>query len=75
MTQGATDVLTNDPSTVAALLVLGLGSLGVALGPTPDFVETALVLPDAEAEDDGPDDGPGAAGTMRGVGAPPAGGG
>jgi hypothetical protein len=49
---GASDVLTDDPSTVALLLVLGLGSLGVALGPTPDFVEKALALPDAEAEDE-----------------------
>ena len=48
----ASDVFTDDPSTVALLLVLGLGSLGVALGPTPDFVEKALALPDAEAEDE-----------------------
>jgi hypothetical protein len=48
----ASDVLTSDPSTVALLLVLGVGSLGVALGPTPDFVEKALALPDAEAEDE-----------------------
>ena len=27
--------------------------LGVALGPTPDFVETALALPDAEADEEG----------------------
>ena len=49
---GASDVLTDDPSTVALLLVLGLGSLGVALGPTPEFVEKALALPDAEVEDE-----------------------
>ncbi|HMO00195.1 MAG TPA: hypothetical protein PKD59_12340 [Miltoncostaeaceae bacterium] len=53
VTQGASDVLTNDPSTVALLLVLGIGALGVALGPTPDFVETALALPDAEADEEG----------------------
>ena len=29
---------------------LGIGSLAVALGPTPDFVERALALPDADAE-------------------------
>ena len=50
LTQGATDVLTNDPSTVALLLVLGVGALAVSLGPTPDFVEKALALPDADAE-------------------------
>jgi len=69
----ASDVFTSDLSTVALLLVLGLGSLGVALGPTPDFVEKALALPDAEDEDAAPEDEPGAAGTLRGVGAPPAG--
>ena len=46
----ASDVFTDDPSTVALLLVRGLGGLGVALGPTPDFVEKVLALPDAEAE-------------------------
>ncbi len=53
ITQGASDVLTNDPSTVALLLVLGVGALAVSLGPTPDFVEKALALPDAEAEEEG----------------------
>lgn len=53
VTQGASDVLTNDPSTVALLLVLGVGALGVALGPTPDFVEHVLALPDAEADEEG----------------------
>ncbi|MGE0026414.1 MAG: DUF4383 domain-containing protein [Thermoleophilia bacterium] len=53
ITQGHSDVLTNDPSTVALLLVLGIGGLGVALGPTPDFVEKALALPDAEAKEKG----------------------
>jgi len=52
LTQGAGDVLTNDPSTVALLLALGVGSLGVSLGPTPDFVEKALALPDADAEEE-----------------------
>ena len=70
VTQGASDVLTNDPSTVALLLVLGIGALGVALGPTPDFVEKALALPDAEAEDSSDDD-PDATGSIRGGGAPP----
>jgi hypothetical protein len=51
---GASDFLTNDPSTVALLLVLGVGSLAVALGPTPDFVEEALALPDADAEPEEP---------------------
>ena len=71
----ASDVFTNDLSTVALLLVLGLGSLGVALGPTPDFVEKALALPDAEAEevDEAATDEPDATGPMPGVGAPPAG--
>jgi hypothetical protein len=55
LTQGATDVLTNDPSTVALLLVLGVGGLAVALGPTPHFVEKALALPPAEAEEEGPE--------------------
>jgi hypothetical protein len=67
----ASDVLTDDLSTVALLLVLGLGSLAVALGPTPDFVEKALALPDADEEDDAEGDDPGATGTIRGVGAPP----
>jgi Domain of unknown function (DUF4383) len=53
VTQGASDVLTNDPSTVALLLVLGVGALAVALGPTPEFVDTALALPDAEADEEG----------------------
>ena len=71
----ASDVFTSDPSTVALLLVLGVGSLGVALGPTPDFVEKALALPDAEAEDgdEAPPDEPDATDATRGVGAPPAG--
>ena len=60
VTQGASDVLTDDPSTVALLLVLGVGALAVALGPTPDFVEKALALPDAEAEatEPGPEGAP-----------------
>jgi hypothetical protein len=49
-------VLTNDPSTVALLLVLGVGALGVAFGPTPDFVEKALALPPADP--DGAEPGP-----------------
>jgi len=56
VTQGASDVLTNDPSTVALLLVLGVGALAVAFGPTPDFVEKALALPAADA--DGTEPGP-----------------
>jgi hypothetical protein len=47
---GASDFLTNDLETLALLLVLGVGSLAVALGPTPDFVEKVLALPDADAE-------------------------
>jgi hypothetical protein len=66
---GASDVLTDDPSTLTVLLVLGIGDLAVALGPTPDFVEKALALPDAEEEDE--TDEPDATGSMRGVGAPP----
>ena len=60
VTQGASDVLTDDPSTAALLLVLGVGALAVALGPTPDFVEKALALPDAEAEatEPGPEGAP-----------------
>jgi hypothetical protein len=60
VTGGASDVLTNDPSTVALLLVLGIGALAVALGPTPDFVEKVLALPDAEAEgtEPGPEGAP-----------------
>ncbi|HET6690553.1 MAG TPA: DUF4383 domain-containing protein [Miltoncostaeaceae bacterium] len=53
LTQGAGDVLTNDPSTVALLLVLGVGALAVALGPTPEFVQKALAPPRAEADEKG----------------------
>jgi hypothetical protein len=70
ISQGASDLLTDDPSTVAFLMVLGVGSLAVALGPTPDFVEKALALPDA-GEEDATDDDPDATGSIRGVGAPP----
>jgi hypothetical protein len=65
---GASDVLTNDAPVVALYLVLGVGALAVALGPTPEFVEKALALPDAEEESK---DEPGASGPVSGVGAPP----
>jgi hypothetical protein len=69
---GASDVLTDDGAVVALYLVLGVGSLAVALGPTPEFVEKALALPDAEEEATTPgEDEPDATGTIRGVGAPP----
>jgi hypothetical protein len=69
---GASDVLTDDPPVVALYLVLGVGALAVALGPTPEFVEKALALPEAEEEAEPPgEDEPGATGTIRGVGAPP----
>ncbi|HTI34229.1 MAG TPA: hypothetical protein VL422_11170 [Miltoncostaea sp.] len=61
LSMGASDFLTNDPSTLTVLLVLGVGSLAVSLGPTPDFVEKALALPDAEAEDPDADAPPGVA--------------
>lgn len=78
VTDGANDLLTDDPSVVALLLVLGLGGLGVALGPTPDFVEKALALPDAADEPEadgapGTEEPPDGTGRVRGVGVPPAG--
>ena len=56
---GASDAFTTDWTVLTLHLVLGLGALGVAFGPTPDFVEKALALPDAAAEtEEAPQDEP-----------------
>jgi hypothetical protein len=45
----ASAVFTTDRWNIVLYLVLGGGALGVALGPTPIFLEKALALRDADA--------------------------
>lgn len=46
---------TTDRANLALQLVLGIGALAVALGPTPELVEKALAPPDPDAEPEAED--------------------
>ena len=52
VTGGSSDFFTTDAVNLAVQLILGVGALAVALGPTPEVVEKALAPPDPEAETD-----------------------
>ena len=52
VTGGPSAFFTTDSVNLAFQLVLGVGALAVALGPTPVVVEKALAVPDPDVETD-----------------------